>query len=392
MRRARFAVACVSIAVAASGLAACGGGGGGGGYRLTAYFDKAISLYPQSSVKVLGLSAGRVTSVKVVGTRVRVNMRIDKDVPVPADVKATIVPLSLIGERYVQLFPAWTHGAPRAKSGAVIPLDRTSIPVEPDEALAAIKHLLDTLDPHATGRLVKNLGEDLNGTGPDLNGALKGLGDLTAALADKDEQLVAIIDHFDQFTQTLSTREAALGKVMDGFAQTTGLLADERRAIEGLVKGLASVATTGLDLTSEHAAKLDRDLTVLTRTLQSVNSNIDAVRNLLDATPLLVAGPNLDGTAGLAGAWDPDFHHIDLRSTASPDSAQLFQILGIQPNIVCTPVDVDCQLPAATTTTTSGTQANAAKSGAPEAAKPDRAPSKGGWLKHVARSLAEVFS
>src|SRR5207249_3449771 len=145
----------VAIVLAASGLAACSGGGGGGGYELTAYFDKAISLYPQSSVKVLGLPAGRVKSVKVVGTSVRVRMRINNDVPVPADVKASIVPLSLIGERYVQLFPAWTTGVPRAKSGAVIPLERTSIPVEPDEALAAIKHLLDRLDPQATGRLVK---------------------------------------------------------------------------------------------------------------------------------------------------------------------------------------------------------------------------------------------
>ena len=34
-------------------------------------------------------------------------------------------------------------------------------PVEPDEALAALKRLLDSLDPDATGRLVKNLAEDI---------------------------------------------------------------------------------------------------------------------------------------------------------------------------------------------------------------------------------------
>jgi virulence factor Mce-like protein len=380
-----------AVALAASALTACSGGAGSG-YQLTAYFDKAISLYPQSSVKVLGLPAGRVTSVKVVGTEVRVRMRINNDVPVPADVKAAIVPLSLIGERYVQLFPAWTRGVARAKGGDVIPRDRTSIPVEPDEALEAIKHLLDSLDPDATGRLVKNLGDDLKDTGPDINGALKGLGDLTSALADKDEDLLAIIDHFDKFTTTLRSREAAIGKVMDGFAQTTGLLADERRAIEGLVKGLASIATNGVTLTSEHAAKLDRDLTVLTRTLQSVNVNIDAVRNLLDATPLLVAGTALNGTGGLAGAWDPDFHHLDLRSSASPDAAQLFEILGIDPNILCLPIDVDCQLPAATTSagTASGNDGGAVRA-TPEV-KPDKPAPKPGLVRRVARSLAEVFS
>jgi virulence factor Mce-like protein len=376
------------LCLAAVGLAGCSSGGGGG-YSLTAYFPKAVSLYPQSHVKVLGLSAGRVTKVQVVGTQVKATLRIDGDVPVPADVRATIVPLSLIGERYVQLFPAWTHGQPRAKAGAVIPMERTSIPVEPDEALAAVKHLLDSLDPQATGRLVKNLGDDLKGTGPDLNGALKGLADLTTALADKDAQLVSIIDHFDKFTATLRTREAALGKVLDGFAQTTGLLADERRAIESLVKNLASVATTGLDLTSEHAAKLDKDLTVLTRVLQSVNVNIDSVRNLLDSAPLLVGGENLDGTTGLAGAWDPDFHHLDLRTSAAPTVAQLLLGLGVPANVVCVPVDVNCALMPTTTTTVVINNARATPPVTPTENKPAAG---AGFLHKLARSLAEVFS
>ena len=378
------------VALASSGLVGCSGSGGGGGFRLTAYFDKAVSLYPQSSVKVLGLPAGRVTSIKVVDNKVRVQLRINDDVPVPADVRAMIVPLSLIGERYVQLFPAWTNGTPKARNGAVIPLERTSIPVEPDEALAAIKKLFDALDPDATGRLVKNLGEDLEGTGPDLNGTLKGLGELTAAVAEKDQELLNIIDHFDRFSATLVTREAALGKVMDGFAQATGLLADERRTIESLAKNLASVATTGLDLTSEHAAKLDRDLTVLTRTLQSVNVNIDAVRNLLDSAPLLVGGPNFDGTGGLAGAWDPVYHHLDLRNSSSPSAAQLFQALGVPVNVICLPIDVNCvpQTPLAPTS------APSAKADAPPSALTEEvpAPAGGGFINRLARSLARVFS
>ena len=386
----RRLAAVLALTTAALGLVACSSGSSSD-YTLTAYFDKAISLYPQSSVKVLGLPAGRVTAIKVVGTRVRVTLHIHNNIPVPADVQASIVPLSLIGERYVQLFPAWTRGEARAPDGAVIPAERTSIPVEPDEALAAIKHLLDSLDPKATGRLVQNLGEDFKGTGPDLNGALRGLGDLTATLADKDQQLLDLVDNFDKFTQTLRTREVALGKVMDGFATTTGLLADERRAIESLVKNLASVSTTGLDLTSEHAAKLDRDLTVLTRVLQSVNVNIDAVRNLLDSAPLLVAGPNLDGREGLAGAWNPDYHRLDLRNSASPDAAQLFLALGIPVDIVCVPLDVTCT-PNTSTTSTTGPPTTATVAKASPSTRPAPAAGNASLLHRVARSLAEVFS
>jgi phospholipid/cholesterol/gamma-HCH transport system substrate-binding protein len=389
----RTAVWVVATALVASSLAGCslaGGVGGGSGYKLTAFFSKAVSLYNDSSVKVLGLPAGKVTSVKVVGDQVRVVMRINDDIPVPADVQAMLVPLSLIGERYVQLFPAWTHGSTRAKDGAVIPVERTAIPVEPDEALAAVKHLLDSLDPDATGRLITNLGQDLKGTGPDLNGALKSVADITTTFAEKDADLLALIDNFDDFTATLATRDVALGKVLDGFAQATGLLADERKTIESLVKNLASLSTSGLDITSKHATKLDRDLTVLTRTLQSVNLNIDRVRNLLDSAPLLVGGPNLDGTAGLAGAWDEKYHHLDLRNSVSPDAAALFRALGLPFDVICVPPTVECQpsTPAPTTTAVPAAKAPPkVKTTSPAAPR-----EKDDLLRRVARSLAEVFS
>src|SRR5207248_2278051 len=161
------------VAVVLTGLllSSCSivGGGGGGNYQLTAWFPKTIALVPASDVKVLGLSAGKVKDVKVDRGRVRVVLNIKKSVPVPADVHAEIIPQSLIGERYVQLFPAWTDGQSRARNGDVIPEDRTAVPVEPDEALAALKKFLDSLDPNATGRLVQNAANDLSGNGQNLN-------------------------------------------------------------------------------------------------------------------------------------------------------------------------------------------------------------------------------
>ena len=158
----------------------------------------------------------------------RVVLSVPNDIPLPADVNATIIPLSLVGERYVQLFPAWKAGQPRLKPNAVIPLSRTSVPVEPDEALAALKHLLDSIDPQATGKLITNLAAGLDGTGEDLNAALKGLGTITETLGDKDEKVGAIIDHFDRLTATLASRDQTLGRVLDAFAVTTDALADER--------------------------------------------------------------------------------------------------------------------------------------------------------------------
>ena len=339
----RQATAILMALLVATGLSACSSAGASDGFTLTAYFDKAISLYDSSSVRVLGLPAGKVKDVEVEGSRVKVVMEIKGDVPIPADVNATLVPLSLIGERYVQLFPAWTDGQPRAKDGDVIPLERTTVPVEPDEALAAVKKFLDTLDPQATGKLVQNLADDLEGNGQGLNDALAGIADLTTTFAEKDAELVAIIDHFDDFTATLRTRETQLGRVMDRFAELAALLADERKEVEKLVTNLTQVSRTGFDLVSEHSARLDTDLTTLTHTLRSVQVNLDNVLTLLDAGPILVAGDDLDAKdEGLLAAYDPVYHHIDLRSVVTPTLAVLFGTLGIPVDDICLPIDVDC--------------------------------------------------
>jgi phospholipid/cholesterol/gamma-HCH transport system substrate-binding protein len=337
----RGAVLVPIVALVAGLLASCTSDDGG--YRVTAYFARGVSLYAGSDVRVLGLPAGEIESVSVEGTKVKVVMTVRDDIPVPRDVQATLVPLSLIGERYVQLFPAWTEGQPRLAPGAVIPLERTSVPVEPDEALAALKEFLDSLDPSATGRLITNLADDLEGNGQALNDALGGIAELTTNLADKDEELVRVLENFDEFTATLVTREQQLGRVLDSFATTAAVLAEERRNVERLVKALGQLSVDGLDLVSEHRLRLQRDVEVLTRTLLSVQANMASVRQLLDAAPIMVAGEDLDGQGeGLNAAYDPVHHRIDLRNATSPVLSDLFRAIGLPSLSVCVPVGVAC--------------------------------------------------
>jgi virulence factor Mce-like protein len=302
---------------------------------LSAWFPKTIALFKDSEVRVLGLPAGKVTKVETHGNRVRVDMDVKQDVPVPADVHASIVPLSLIGERYVQLFPVWINGQAKARSGDVIPEERTEVPVEPDEALAALKKFLDSLDPSATGRLVQNTADDLSGNGQGFNDAVANISTLVGTLADKDTQLAHIIDQFDDFTAVLRTREVALGKVMDSFANLANLLAEERTAIENTVKNLGKVSTDAFDVLSLNRAGIDKDLTQLTRVLQAVKVNIGSVQQVLDSGPLLVNG--------LDNAYAPQFHRLDLRTQLSPTVGQLLGNLGLP--FICLPIDVNCTTP-----------------------------------------------
>lgn len=377
------------VAVALGVLPACSLLGGGDTYRLTAYFDRAVSVFPSSDVRVLGLPAGSVAAVEIDGDRVRVDMNIPSDIKVPADATAQIVPQSLIGERYIQLAPAFRDGMAAAEDGDVI--EDTVIPVEPDEALAALKEFLDSLDPDGIGNLVSNLEEDLRGNGAGLNSALGGLAQLVETFAENDDVLLRIVDSFDRLTATLSTREQQLGEVLDAFAEASTVLAEERQSIEELVAGLADLSSNGLALIGEHSSALRDDIATLAGTAATIEANLAAV------TQLLAAGPNL--TAGIIDAYHPELRAIDLRNNFSPLTTELVDValgqLGLPP--LCLPVLQECPVTGVSSTIT-GTPAVIEDAGTPVASllrllsapAAPRAPGGPGGLDRVGRFVRDA--
>jgi virulence factor Mce-like protein len=316
-------------AVLLTTLPACSLVGGGDTYQLTAYFDRAVSVFPSSDVRILGLPAGSVSDVVIDGDQVRVDMQIPSDIAVPADATAQIVPQSLIGERYIQLSPAYKEGMATAEDGDVI--EKTIIPVEPDEALAALKEFLDSLDPEGIGDLVTNLDDDLEGNGAALNDALGSLSQLVETFAEKDDVLLRIVDSFDRLSATLVTREQQLGEVLDAFAEASQVLADERESIEELVSGLADLSRNGLALVGEHAGALRNDIATLAEAAATIDANLTGV------TQLLAAGPDL--TSGIIGAYNPELRAINLRNSFSPLATDIVGLLGPE---FCLPVLQNC--------------------------------------------------
>jgi virulence factor Mce-like protein len=353
----------VAAVLAASGLTACGSGGGS--YTLVAYFPRAVSLYESSNVRVLGLPAGEVKKIEVLGDRVKVTLSMQSGVPVPENVKAQIVPQSLIGERYVQLFPAWKEGQPKAQSGHEIGKDDPSeviIPVEPDEALAALNTFLQKLDPEGLGRLISNAADDLHGNGQKLNDALNGISSLVATFAAKDQQLVNIVDSFDRLTTTLRTRESQLGDIITTFSQATQTLADERQNLQALLASLSSLSQNALDLVVKHSDQLHSDIDKLTRLAQSINANLSSIDKLLTSGPMVASG--------LANAYDPLTHSTRLRTELGPLVGNLLGPLLTKLGIpyVCIPIDTACT--ASATPLTGQAAAPAANAILPKATTP----------------------
>src|SRR3954471_2784526 len=115
--------------------------------HVKAEFSRAVGLYTGSSVRILGVPVGKITKITPHGKSVTVDMTVDGKYKVPADAGAAIVPPSIVGDRYVQLTPAYTGGPVMTGHAAKIPLQRTEVPAELDDIYASLDQLNRALGP-----------------------------------------------------------------------------------------------------------------------------------------------------------------------------------------------------------------------------------------------------
>lgn len=243
---------------------------------MTAYFDRAVQIFPGNTVRVLGVNIGRVTDVEVADdqSQVAVTFKIeDEDVKLPADVKATLIPVSLLGERYVQLFPAYEGGPTFDEND--LPIDRTSVPVEQDELLRSLHDYFGELDPERVGKFVANTADILRGNGKELNRLIESGSSVIETLSDKRATLADLIVNFNDVTQTLKGRTTEIATLIDTYNIVLRTLNENRDALEGTITGLTDASAQLASLLVEHRNPLGADIKTLTRTVRTLDRNVE---------------------------------------------------------------------------------------------------------------------
>jgi len=244
---------------------------------VNATFPKTVALYPGSDVKILGVPVGKVDTVEPHGTSVKVRFWYDADLAkVPADAKAVIVSPSVVGDRFIQLTPAYT-GGPTLADGAHLGVTRTAEPAELDEIYSALNDLNVALGPK----------------GANANGSLSNLLNATARNFDgQGEQFHQTIHDLGRFTGTLSNNKDELFGSLKQLARFTAMLRRNDTNIRGFNRNLAqmSVFLEGergdLSAALGNLGRAMNDITTFVRTNRRlVHSN---VQGLVDVSNVLV--------------------------------------------------------------------------------------------------------
>ena len=283
-------------------------------YQVTAYFEKAIGLFPNSDVNILGVPVGTVDSVEPIGSQVKVVMSVKKEHKVPADAIAQIVPISVISDRYVQLAPVYEGGA-ALEDGAEIPVENTYIPSELDDVFKQLKKLLDAIEPGeegepgALGDLIVQLDKTLQDREQDLKGTLITGSQLTSTLADAQDDISGLLTNLNGLFNQLATRANKFGSLNQNMALTMAALAESRDDLEGTLVNLGDLTDEVGSLVEEHGDRLGKDLGIAARIVTTLLKSRASVEESLRWLPIV--------GEGAAKAYNPQTKDIDVRDNAN---------------------------------------------------------------------------
>ncbi|MFT5222592.1 MAG: phospholipid/cholesterol/gamma-HCH transport system substrate-binding protein [Glaciecola sp.] len=246
------------------------------GYEVQVQFERTYNLFAGSPVRVLGVDVGKVAEVQTDPSTdfVTVTLVVDKDIQLPFDVSAVIVPAALLGERYVQLDPPFTGGDTLA-ANAVVPIERTLVPSEFDEVLESLNNFVGEIDDKELGRLVDNLADTLAGNGKALGETIDRARGAINVLQDNDDDLIALVSRLSDLNETLGTRDRALGRLIVDFDLVMTSLADDRIGIDAALSGLVTVSNELAILLEKHRPDLQADIETLTRVGRTAQRNLD---------------------------------------------------------------------------------------------------------------------
>ncbi len=300
---------------------------------VTAAFPRTVSVYEGSDVRVLGVPVGTVDEVTPSGTEVLVTMSYDADVQLPADATAVIIAPSIVGDRFIQLTPAYAGGEV-LESGEVLGVDRTATPLELDDIYASLDDLNVALGPNGANKdgaltdLLEVTAENFGGQGARFNQTISDFSDLSATLDDNKEELFSSLTEVQAFVGTLADNDETVRQFNTSLASVSDLLAGERQELVASLDNLGTALGQVKDFVETNEDVLGRDISKLNRVARVLVKQRANVEEILAVAPLALNN--------LALAYNPQAGTLDTNANIGNLVTQLETEPGL---FLCTVVN-----------------------------------------------------
>jgi phospholipid/cholesterol/gamma-HCH transport system substrate-binding protein len=264
---------------------------------VVAYFSEAPALYPGDKVQIMGVRVGSIDSIEPAGARMKVTFHYENKYKVPANATASILNPSLVASRTIQLSPPYT-GGPMLTDGAVIPIERTQVPVEWDQVRNSISDILAGLGPTPQqpkgpfGDVIESAANGFAGKGKELNDTLNALSEAVTTLNGSRGDFFGIVRSLALFVNALYRSDQQFVELNSDLAGFTDKFTHTDTEVANAVRDLNSLLSTTRTFFEHNGGVLAHDVDDLADVTNALLQPVprDGLETALHVFPHVAAG------------------------------------------------------------------------------------------------------
>jgi len=275
----------------------------GGHWDYSADLPDAAGVRAGDDVRVAGIDVGDVRKIAAKGDRVRVDFRLDRDVPLTVDTRTEVKLATLLGKRYLNLTPG--RGARLAEGGKVdlshaygsYTLERFWIEHGGDVGQFDVGALSDAVDV---------LARDLSGSPSANRDALDGLADLSEIAQRRDAQVARLLRMTRSVTDEAVAQRKQLVQLMSRGDKVFRMVEKRKEAIDALLRDSRALVNQLADMAERNQVPMTSALRGLRTVLGTlVKHRDDLAATLKRADPALRLYVNSAGDGPWLGVNAP---------------------------------------------------------------------------------------
>lgn len=216
------------------------------------------ALRKGSDVKYLGVSVGKVKSIEPDGLRVRIQLALHHGAKVPEGVRAVIEPNTFFGDKFVDLQPDGSRGAPWLGDGDK--LAHTSSGYEVEQVIGSADRLVAGINGHDLQTLISELTQFSKGEGTKISHNIR-IGVQAASVFDRTlEAQLNALDALQRFTHAIRDDGPLLNGISNDLNVALPVFNDARAKFETALRTLKPFADLLASFLSVNRPDFDRIL------------------------------------------------------------------------------------------------------------------------------------
>ena len=258
--------------------------------NVVAYFENSNGIYVGDDVRILGVNVGRIDKIEPQPDRVKISFWYNDKYKVPADANAAVLSPTLVTSRALQLTPVYT-GGPTMADDAVIPRERTVVPVEWDTLRQQLERLAKELQPtepggvSPLGSVINTTADNLRGQGANIRDTVIKLSQAFSALGDKSTDIFSTVKNLSILVSALQDSTTLMRQLNQNLASVTGLLADSPNEVANAVSDFNGVVGDVQSFVADNRESLGTTSDKLAGVTQALTESLDDIKQFLHVAP-----------------------------------------------------------------------------------------------------------